>query len=94
MKPGRFTVTNFAGWVIAATFTLSLASQSLCHGQAPPGAGPPPVINPRAEDRQRQLAEGRLRSAEMDAATESEPRLRHMNLEGVRDGTFVDDEFA
>jgi hypothetical protein len=76
MKPGRFTVTNFASWVIAATFTLSLASQFLCHGQAPPGAGPPPVINPRAEDRQRQLAEGTLRSAEMDAATESENKKR------------------
>jgi hypothetical protein len=72
MKPKMFTVNNLASWVIAAAFALSLASQSLCHGQAPPGAGPPPVINPRAEDRQRQLAEGRLRSAEMDAASETE----------------------
>jgi hypothetical protein len=72
MKPRMFTVNNLASWVIAAIFALGLASQFLCHGQAPSGSGPPPVINPRAEDRLRQLAEGRLRSAEMDAASESE----------------------
>jgi hypothetical protein len=54
--------------VMLAVFVCGIAS-----GQgAPPGAGPPPNINPRGEDRSRPLAEGRLRSAEMDAAMESE----------------------
>jgi len=72
-----FTVSSLARLVIAATFAVSLSSQAL--GQAPVGAGPPPVINPRAEDRARQLAEGRLRSAEMDATAESETQ-KHVEV--------------
>jgi hypothetical protein len=50
---------------------------SIAVGQgAPPGAGPPPNINPRGEDRSRPLAEGRLRSAELDAAMEGEKQKR------------------
>lgn len=70
MKPTMFNVTNLSRLVLAVTFAFSVSGQALGQGQAPPG--PPPNINPRAEDRARQLAEGRLRSAEMDAVAKSE----------------------
>lgn len=63
---------NYGRWLSTVILALSACSLAVGQGQAPPGAGPPPNINPRAEDRSRQLAEGRLRSAEMDAASESE----------------------
>lgn len=72
MKPTMFTVTNLARSVFVVTFALSLSGQAFGQDQAPAGAGPPPIINPRAEDRARQLAEGRLRSVELDAAAGSE----------------------
>ena len=70
MNRGMFILSKASHWVIAAAFVVSLSSQAF--GQAPPGAGPPPIIDPRAEDRSRQISEGRLRSAEMDANAESE----------------------
>src|SRR5207237_1140545 len=36
----------------------------------PPGTGPPPNNNPNLQDRARQVDEGRLRSAEVDAGAE------------------------
>jgi hypothetical protein len=62
----------FAGCIAVA---LGLAGSVLGQGTAtapPPGAGAPGIINPKAAERSRQLAEGRLRSAEMDAGLESE----------------------
>jgi hypothetical protein len=52
-------------------FSLSLAGATLGQGR-PAGAGPPPNTNPNIGDRQRQIDESRLRSAEMDAGTEVE----------------------
>ena len=75
MKSILTAVHRLAGCAAAVTFGLSLAASIFAQGTAtapPPGAGPPPNINPRAEDRSRQLQEGRLRSAEMDAIVESE----------------------
>src|SRR6266581_629821 len=57
------------GWpLVAAIFSLSLTSATVA--QKPAGAGPPPNNNPNVEDRFRQLDEGKLRSAEMDAGAE------------------------
>ncbi|HEY6119363.1 MAG TPA: hypothetical protein VIV66_05350 [Pyrinomonadaceae bacterium] len=66
----------FNPYLIAVIFVLSLSARGFGQVQTPAGAGPPPNINPKAEERSRQLAEGRLRSAEMDATLESENTKR------------------
>src|SRR5262245_19841728 len=72
----RLTSTQrFAGCVLAVVFGCCLAGSARGQGSAtapPPGAGAPGTIDPRAADRQRQINEGRLRRAEMEAAAESE----------------------
>jgi len=55
--------------LVAGIFSLCLTCTTLAQGK-PPGAGPPPNNNPNIGDRQRQIDEGRLRSAEMDVGTE------------------------
>lgn len=75
MKSLVTSTHRFSGFVLAAVFVLGSAGTAWAQGSsrsAPPGAGPPPDINPRRGDRSRQLQEGRLRSAEMDAGAESE----------------------
>ena len=59
--------------MVSGSFSLFLASSTLAQGNPtgpPPGAGPPPNNNPNLQDRARQVDEGRLRSAEVDAGTE------------------------
>ena len=57
--------------VMAAVFSLCLASISLTRAQGKPaGAGPPPNINPNIETRQRQVDENRLRNAELNVGAE------------------------
>lgn len=72
MKSRMIGVNNLAGCLTAGIFALGLAIPTLAQGRTPagppPGAGPPPIINPRVDDRVRQAGEARLRSAEMDAA--------------------------
>jgi hypothetical protein len=75
MKFRLASTRRLLGSVMAVMFALCLTGSAWAQGSstaAPPGAGAPGIINPRAEDRQRQIAEGRLRSAEMDAKVESE----------------------
>ena len=65
------------GFWFAGSFTVALVLAGSVSGQGtvtapPPGSGAPGVINPKAAEQSRQLAEGRLRSAEMDAGLESE----------------------
>jgi hypothetical protein len=55
--------------LVAALFSLCVAAPTLAQGK-PAGAGPPPNNNPNVGDRVRQIDEGRLRSAEVDAGTE------------------------
>ena len=62
-------VKNLAGFLIAGIFSFCLAGTTLAQGK-PAGAGPPPNNNPNVGDRVRQIDEGRLRSAEIDAGTE------------------------
>jgi hypothetical protein len=62
-------VRKLAGVLVAGIFSLCLTCTTLAQGK-PPGAGPPPNNNPNIGDRQRQIDEGRLRSAEMDVGTE------------------------
>src|SRR5438105_542113 len=61
--------TNLLGLLAAAIFPLCLAGTTMAQGK-PAGAGPPPNNNPNLDDRARQVDEGRLRSAEVDAGTE------------------------
>ena len=61
--------TNLLGLLAAAIFSLCLAGTTMAQGK-PAGAGPPPNNNPNLDDRARQVDEGRLRSAEVDAGTE------------------------
>ena len=57
-------------WFLAVSmFSLCLAGTAAAQGK-PAGAGPPPNNNPNLDDRARQVDEGRLRSAEMDAGTD------------------------
>jgi hypothetical protein len=66
-------VRKLAGFLIGGIFLLCLTSAVLAQGNptGPPlGAGPPPNNNPNIGDRQRQIDESRLRSAEVDAGAE------------------------
>src|SRR5229473_739540 len=60
--------TNLAEFLFAAVFSLCVTVTTLA--QKPAGAGPPPNNNPNLDDRIRQIDEGRLRSAEVDAGAE------------------------
>src|SRR5881394_256381 len=67
-----FMVANIKSlaWLLAAAiFSLCLTGTIMAQGK-PAGAGPPPNNNPNLDDRARQVDEGRLRSAEVDAGTE------------------------
>jgi len=64
---------KLAGFLVAGGFALCFTSAALAQRNPtgpPPGAGPPPNNNPNLQDRARQVDEGRLRSAEVDAGTE------------------------
>src|SRR5947207_12927683 len=57
----------------AGGFALCLTSAAVAQRNPtgpPAGAGPPPNNNPNLQDRARQVDEGRLRSAEVDAGTD------------------------
>jgi hypothetical protein len=61
---------NSAAWLLTASvFLLCLAGTAAAQGK-PAGAGPPPNNNPNLDDRARQVDEGRLRSAEVDARSD------------------------
>ena len=60
---------SLAGLLAGAILSLCLAGTAAAQGK-PAGAGPPPNNNPNLDDRARQVDEGRLRSAEMDAGTD------------------------
>jgi hypothetical protein len=80
MKSGAITLKRLADWLTAGSFILGMAVTCLAQGGsasgAPPGAGPPPNINPKLEERTRQASEARLRSAEMGAGEEAENQKR------------------
>ena len=64
---------KLAAFLVSGSFSLFLASSTLAQRNPtgpPPGAGPPPNNNPNLQDRARQVDEGRLRSAEVDAGPE------------------------
>ncbi len=66
-------IRKLAAFLIGGIFLLCLTSGALAQGNptGPPlGAGPPPNNNPNIGDRQRQIDESRLRSAEVDAGAE------------------------
>ena len=74
-KPQR--LTNFVGCIAAAGCLLIVAaSATLAQGGPPAGVGPPGNNNPNLETRGREIREGALRSAEMDAAVEKRNQQR------------------
>jgi hypothetical protein len=74
------SLNNLAGFLVVLVFGVTLASSTFAQGTTPsgppPGAGPPANKNANLEDRMRQAKEGRLRSAELDAAVDSENAKR------------------
>jgi hypothetical protein len=76
MKSRGTGINKVAGCLAAAIFSLSLATSSLGQRAAPPGAGPPPNIDPRVEERVRMNRQAGLRSAEMEAGEEAENQKR------------------
>jgi hypothetical protein len=78
MKSEMIGVTKSTSWFIAGIFAASLLIPTLAQGQTsngpPPGAGPPPNINPKRADLVRQTNEAKLRSLEMEAGEEAENR--------------------
>jgi hypothetical protein len=75
MKSIVTSIHRFTGCVAAAVLAASLVDSAWAQGtpKGPPaGTGAPANPNPRAESQARQLAEGRLRSAEMDTVAVSE----------------------
>lgn len=82
MKSGMITFKRLADWLTPGIFVFGLAITSLAQGGsqagAPPGAGPPPNINPKLEERARQASEARLRSAEMEAKGEEADNQKHI----------------
>ena len=70
MNYGIVKLKKLAAFLVSGSFSLFLASSILAQRNPtgpPPGAGPPPNNNPNLQDRARQVDEGRLRSAEVDA---------------------------
>jgi len=67
------------GWYLAAVI-FSLCLSGVTMGQKPAGAGPPPNNNPNLDTRQRQVDEGRLRSAEVDAKANSAADEKNQKL--------------
>jgi hypothetical protein len=68
----NYQVVNFRRVVslsVAGVFSLCMAGTTMAQGK-PGGVGPPPNNNPNVGDRVRQIDEGRLRSAEVDAGAE------------------------
>jgi hypothetical protein len=81
MKSRVIIFRRMADWLTAGIFVLAVAIPCLAQGGGapgpPPGAGPPPDINPKRGERVRQASEARLRSAEMEAGEEAENQ-RHI----------------
>jgi len=69
MKCKVTSCKNIAGLLGAGVFSFCIALATQAQGK-PAGAGPPPNNNPNIGDRVRQIDEGRLRSAEVDAGAE------------------------
>src|SRR5712664_969723 len=68
-------VRKLAGFLIGGIFLLCLTSAARAQSNPtgpPPGAGPPPNNSPNIGDRQRQIDESRLRSAEMNVGVEEQ----------------------
>ena len=72
MNSKLFCMYDAAAWMVAGLVTLILVSPASVEAQSSPVGRTPTVINPRLEDRNRQLSEGKLRSAEIGAKAETE----------------------
>jgi hypothetical protein len=69
------SLNNLAGFLVVLVFGTTLASPIFAQGTPagpPPGAGPPANKNVNFEDRIRQVKESQLRTAEMEAASETD----------------------
>src|SRR5438045_9131542 len=59
--------------LVVGIFSLCLTGTAMAQGK-PAGVGPPPNNNPNLDDRARQVDEGRLRSAEVEAGSHEKNR--------------------
>lgn len=89
MNDREVKVEKLAGFLVVGMFSLCLAGTTLA--QRPAGVGPPPNNNPNIGDRQRQVDEGRLRTAELDAGTDdaNQKRLQAAILNVKEDFTRI-----
>ena len=68
---------NFVGCTaVAILWLVAMTNATLAQSGPPAGAGPPANNNPNIESRAREIREGALRSAEMDAAVEKRNQQR------------------
>lgn len=71
------TAKNLGSCMAATIFSLlATASMTLAQGGPPPGLGAPANNNPKAAMREREVREGRLRSAELGAAAKNADQKR------------------
>jgi hypothetical protein len=84
---------NLVRFLVGGVFLLCVAGSTLAQqapAGPPPGAGPPPNTNPNLDDRQRQIDESRLRSAEMGVgAEEANKRLQAAIINMKEDFTRI-----
>ncbi len=72
MKSRLLSVENLAGYSAVGIFVVGLACPGMVRSQVPQGMGPPGIINPRAEDRAKQMSNDRMRTAELNNGAEKE----------------------
>ena len=75
MNYGVVDVKKLVGVLVVAVFSLCLASSTLAQGP-PPGAGAPANNNPKSMDRERQVDQSKLRTAEMNAVIDDQNQKR------------------
>ena len=72
MKSRPLSIKNLAGCSAVGIFVVALACPGTVRSQVPQGMGAPGNINPRADDRAKQMSNDRMRTAELNAGAEKE----------------------
>ena len=72
MKSRLLSIKNLAGCLAVGIFVVALACPGTVRSQVPQGMGAPGNINPRADDRAKQMSNDRMRTAELNAGAEKE----------------------
>jgi len=72
MKSRPLSIKNLAGCSAVGIFVAGLACPGTVRSQVPQGMGAPGNINPRADDRAKQMSNDRMRTAELNNGAEKE----------------------